>query len=372
MFVVVLLIFLFLFPTKLQAVEPTVVLNEIFAPSSNDWVEIYNKADSEIDISEWKIEDGATTPMKIFPAGTKIAPKGFLAIEVSNRLNNTGGIVRIVTKDGIETDIFEYAFTIQNKSFARLPNGVGNWVETEPTKSSSNGAQIPTQPSVKKDVSIILSEFMPNPDGGSEWVEVYNPNNFELDIGGWKIDDTEGGSFPFSIPPNTKINAKGYKVFSFTSKLNNAGDSIRLLNPNGAVVEKYDFSNAQKGLSFAKDQKGVWKLTTTATPGTENKITFAQGAGPLLSSATDNLNADTPRLEAENLNPEAFADYTIGNYTKNADSAGKVAGLTKTINKNNKFSTLSIAAGISFVLTALVWPLFERGFLIKQNRNHKP
>ena len=361
MSLVILAILLFVFSTKAYAIESTIVLNEIFAPTGSDWLEIYNKTDSEIDVSEWKIEDTATTPLKVFSSGTKIGPRRFLVVEVSNRLNNSGDIVRLVTKEGNEIDIFAYTAVAQNKSFARLPDGSGIWSEADPTKNASNGADAPKQNLIQKNGTITLSEFMPNPSGGSEWAEVYNPNTFELNISGWKIDDIEGGSSPFTIPADTKINAKSYKVFSFSSKLNNSGDSIRLLNPSGVVTEKYDFGDTQKGLSFAKDTKGAWQLTTSPTPGSANKITFAQGAFGVSLGIADPTNPNNTLFGAggENTNKPASSNQTIRNYMKDPSSNGKVAGLAKLVNENNKLSTLAIAAGFSFILTALVWPILE-------------
>ncbi|OGY32819.1 MAG: hypothetical protein A3A57_00045 [Candidatus Woykebacteria bacterium RIFCSPLOWO2_01_FULL_41_12] len=361
MIIAILVLLFLLTPKEVQAIQTGIVLNEIFAPTVSDWVEIYNKTDSEINVSEWKIEDTATTPIKVFSSGTIIGPRGFLVVEVASRLNNSGDIIRLVTKDGNEIDIFEYTAIVPNKSFARLPDGSDIWTEADPTKNVSNGEGPPKQNLIQKTGFITLSEFMPSPAGGSEWAEVYNPNTFELNISGWKIDDIDGGSSPFTIPTDTKINAKSYKVFSFSSKLNNSGDSIRLLNPSGSLAEKYDFSDTQKGLSFAKDTKGAWQLTTSPTPGSVNKITFAQGALGISLGTDDPTN---PRntlfgVEGENTNKPTLSNQTIRNYIKGPSSNGKVAGIAKLVNENNKLSTLAIAAGVSFILTALVWPILE-------------
>src|SRR3990167_8251614 len=361
MIVAMLVLLFLLIPNKVQASQSGIVLNEIFAPTGSDWVEMYNKTDSEVDVGEWKIDDTATTPLKVFSFGTRIGPRGFLVVEVANRLNNSGDIVSLVTKEGNEIDIFEYTAAIQNKSFARVPDGSDIWTEADPTKNATNGEDAPKRNSIQKNGTITLSEFMPNPAGGSEWAEVYNPNTFELNISGWKIDDIDGGSLPFTIPTDTKINAKSYKVFSFSAKLNNSDDSIRLLNTGGSLAEKYDFSDTQKGLSFAKDTKGAWQLTTSPTPGSVNKITFAQGALGISLGTDDPTN---PRntlfgVEGENTNKPTLSNQTIRNYIKGPSSNGKVAGIAKLVNENNKLSTLAIAAGVSFILTALVWPILE-------------
>lgn len=121
-------------------------------------------------------------------------------------------------------------------------------------------------------LKVFLNEFSPAPKEGQEWVEIYNPNSQTVDLTGWKIDDIEKGSSPYNIPDGTKISAKGFKIFKFSNKLNNSGDTIRLINSSGKVLETYTFGKVESNTTFAKDPYGTWQLTTTPTPGKINKI----------------------------------------------------------------------------------------------------
>ena len=365
------LLLIFFATTNTYAAEPSIVLNEIYPPTnSDDWIELYNTSSSEIDISGWKLLDTATTPMKILPVSTKIAPKSFLVVSVSNRLNNTGDTIKLVDQNETEIDLFNYTSCQENKSFARLPDGGGSWSGSQsPTKGTAN-ADKPPQEETKPTTTgnITLTEFMPDPDGGNEWVEVYNPLGFEIDIGGWKIDDIEGASSPYTIPANTKIGPVSFLVFSFSPKLNNSGDSIRLLDPNSAVVESYSYKEAVKGTSFAKDTKGAWQITTTLTPGGPNKIT-APAAGQ-----ANSVKSSTAKSTAKSQTNTAAADTSSfdsekGNYTLNSNQtgAGKVAGATSQNPENNKLSILLIAAGASFIFSAAAWPFVEKRLWIKKD-----
>ena len=35
--------------------------------------------------------------------------------------------------------------------------------------------------------AVLINEFMPRPSSGAEWVELFNPNPYDVDIGNWKI-----------------------------------------------------------------------------------------------------------------------------------------------------------------------------------------
>ncbi|WP_456367705.1 DUF4350 domain-containing protein [Thermococcus sp.] len=60
---------------------------------------------------------------------------------------------------------------------------------------------------------LVINEIMYNPSGSdtpAEWVEIYNPNNHEVDLSGWWVGDDEGGGYKF--PSGTIIPANGYIV----------------------------------------------------------------------------------------------------------------------------------------------------------------
>src|SRR5262245_34050864 len=86
---------------------------------------------------------------------------------------------------------------------------------------------------------VLINEFMPRPSSGPEWVELFNPNPFDVDLGGWKIDDDTIGGPQTTIGAGTLIPANGLLVISLsTSILNDSGtDAAQLLDPGGAVVD---------------------------------------------------------------------------------------------------------------------------------------
>ena len=59
----------------------------------------------------------------------------------------------------------------------------------------------------------IVNEVLPYPASGPEWVELYNPNDVEIDIGGWKLNKANSlfGSL-YTFPAGTKIAPLSYFV----------------------------------------------------------------------------------------------------------------------------------------------------------------
>lgn len=139
--------------TAFSETSDAVVINEfLFNPSTgNDWIELYNKGASR-DLNNWVLDDddpGTSTVMatlnQTIPAG------GFLAVDVSNRLDLTGDV--LILKDNSGTAISEVAYkdgtlingaqdigTVSaNESVARSANGGSIWVRaSSPTKGYTN------------------------------------------------------------------------------------------------------------------------------------------------------------------------------------------------------------------------------------------
>ncbi len=125
---------------------------------------------------------------------------------------------------------------------------------------------------------VVINEFLPNPAGSdeSEWIELKNLGSAEIDLAGWKIDDSEGGSRPYTLPPETIIKANGFLLLERQKTkiaLNNTSDSVRLFNSAGDLVDQIDYEEAKESLAFARDQDGNWSWTKTPTAGGENLIT---------------------------------------------------------------------------------------------------
>lgn len=124
---------------------------------------------------------------------------------------------------------------------------------------------------------IIINEILPSPkgpDSEEEWIEIFNKNNFEVNISQWKIQDTTGAVTAYTFPEGTKISAEGFLVLKRTKSkitLNNSEDGLEFLNPDKKIIDKINYEKASLGQSFNRTlQDFAW--STTLTPGEENVI----------------------------------------------------------------------------------------------------
>ena len=122
---------------------------------TEDWVELYNTQDSDIDISGWYLSDKDDNLQKWqFPAGTSISAKGFLIIFCSGKdgnyngeyhsnfkLTQTSGDDKILLSDpnGINIDLQLLRVTLTDHSNCRSSDGANEWmISTEPSVGTSN------------------------------------------------------------------------------------------------------------------------------------------------------------------------------------------------------------------------------------------
>lgn len=169
-------------------------------------------------------------------------------------------------------------------------------------------ATFPAKEIIEEDVvvqsytSLQLSELFPDPaspqsDSADEFIELYNPNGFTVDLSGWKLVDEASTELIIkgkAIEANSRI-----AVYITESKitLNNSGDSVQLINPNSQVVdESANYGNAEEGLSWSF-VSGTWQWAVAPTPASTNASIFvdtsASGSVESVKKATTKKKAAT-------------------------------------------------------------------------------
>ena len=125
---------------------------------------------------------------------------------------------------------------------------------------------------------IVLNEILPSPEGPDEkdeWIEIFNQNNFEVDISNWKITDIAGKTETYTFPQITKIPAQGFLVLSRpTTKitLNNDEDGLLLIQPNGNILDSVNYQKALRGQSYNRTESN-WVWSSVLTPASKNILT---------------------------------------------------------------------------------------------------
>ncbi len=319
---------------------PKIIITE-FLPDpedsdrDNEFVEIYNNGDVEVDLSGWILEDKMGSIKKfVISDGVEISVgkyKAFYSDETGIALNNSGdGVILRDNKGDFVDETQISGAALEEQAFALDENK--DWVWTlRPTPERENIIKVEEKIILDSESSedlvdednnddeqdgfttlqdngassydfsdrIIISEIYPNSEGrdnrnGSyEWIELYNDSDCEVNLNGWMIDDIlEKGSKAYIIG-NEIIKAGSYKIFdaAYTKiALNNTGDEVNLLWPDGVVVDKIKYEKADEGLSYNLANSGDWFWSSLITPEEENRSLNFSGSSIAEYNAQDYLD----------------------------------------------------------------------------------
>ncbi len=122
--------------------------------------------------------------------------------------------------------------------------------------------------------NLLISEILPSPlPGGVEYVELYNQGSSTLVLSGLFLDNAEGGSKPFLIPPKIEISPKQYRVFSrYETGINlRPVDQVRILGAGTTEIVSVAYTDAQQNSSY-NWLDGKWQWSEKITPGKPNEI----------------------------------------------------------------------------------------------------
>jgi hypothetical protein len=312
--------------TPISAGSHAVVINEIAwmgtAVSANDeWIELFNPADAPLTLDGWTLKT-ADGKIKI---GLKeeIPARGFYLLErtddnsvagipadsiYTGALSNQGGYLKLYDDsnnliDEVNCSSGWFAgsnaakLTMERINPAISGNELSNWRNSwdaggsPKTQNSRAAAEIETPPENEEEPNIellqsypdgvLINEILPSPEGPDEteeWIELFNQNQFEVDLSGWKIKDSEGSVTVFTAPSGTKMSGSSFLVFSRPATkitMNNDSDRILLIQPNGKEADSVSYEKAGTGQSYSRTGNG-WLWSSILTPGAPNRTAEEQ------------------------------------------------------------------------------------------------
>lgn len=203
------------------------------------------------------------------------------------------------------------SWQISNADSARIDAGVGpinattgrttvspTTTTTYTLSASNEGGTVTAQLSIGVDGARqepVLNEFLASNDANlldaqgnsSDWIEIYNPNVFAIDLAGYFLSDDPSDPVKWAFPDETTIAGQGYRVVfaSGTSQglpelhtnfaISAQGGSLMLVAPDGSTAldefMPYPEQHADVSYGVAAGSEGYFPV---ATPGAENGSAF--------------------------------------------------------------------------------------------------
>lgn len=256
------------------AVPGNVVLNEILADNvftiTNgntvpDYIELRNPTAQPQSLVGFSLTDDVLVPDKfLFPTNSSIPAGGYLVVwcdrdtnapglHAGFALDNDGQTVALfaVTENGFQlSDTMTFGLQLRDRSIGRMGSG---WTLNVPTPGATNVAA-----TLGSSATLKVNEWMASSSTGPDWFELFNPNALPVDLGAMFLADAGGGVT--RITPFTFIAGGGHRRFfadedlnqgarHVNFKLGGGGDSIRILQTNGVLLDSIAFGPQSTDIS---------------------------------------------------------------------------------------------------------------------------
>lgn len=272
-------LFLFLWSPVLCLADNNIFINEFLIDPQPQTVEIINTGSETVDLTNWVIDDnGGSSGTYMIASGTFIYPNSCLVFSKDFNLNKSSSdSARLLDSNMNLIDSYSYKSSPGNGiSYARVPDG-DSWstssaslglfnvtrisclvtptptIEATPTPSPlPTDEPTPTAAPTSYD-NLYINEAMVNPGTGhDEWVEIYNNNDFSVNLFEWYIDDVgNAGSSPRKF--TVEIPPKSYRAVTMSSSLfNNDGDTVRLLDFEKTLKDSFDYEEPSEGKTYGR------------------------------------------------------------------------------------------------------------------------
>lgn len=285
-----------------------IMINEFVSDPADgevEWVEIYNNANTIINLNNWTIEDGSGVKTNLSGSiGNSSGSRYFVIEKPKGSLNNAGDAITLRFQekliDTVSYGNWQDGDTGNNAPVATDPFSVARKLDgyntfnnkndfsltTKPTKKSANiiiaeessESEISENDKANYDYSndIIISEVFPNPPGDDskdEFIELYNAGDRDVNLNEWMIGDESVKKFIIKNSNDnivsTIIKAKSYwSVLRETSKiaLNNSSDSVMLYQPfmdKPQATIHYEKSFDNQSYNYIEKNRYVWSEVVT-------------------------------------------------------------------------------------------------------------
>ncbi|MDD4637655.1 MAG: lamin tail domain-containing protein [Bacteroidales bacterium] len=282
----------------------------------DDWIELYNNSSSSVSLLGYYLSDNTSNPrLWAFP-DTSIAPGGYIIVWADNdddigqaglhahfQLSSKGESL-LLTNQTTVIGRTSYDSAFSNKSYARLPNGKGEYALQAPSFNVSNGNSSFTENLTT--AGLVINEIVADnqtvkteQSSGTyeDYIELFNNSASQINLSNYYVSDDPSNPSKWPIPDGTIIPAGGYlivwadeNVDAYTDnkythasfRLDANGETVLLTNGT-KIIDKVTYGHANADLGYSRVPNGVgnfyWQAATfrstngTTIPVSEEIIT---------------------------------------------------------------------------------------------------
>ena len=286
-----------------------ILINEVFpAPSTgpeNEFIELYNNSNKNINLYGWKLDDIAFggSASFVIPSDSIILAKNFLTFykkETKITLNDGGDTVRLLDPNNNEISAITYNRAVKNYSYNRTENG-WKWSALL-TPNSANVILDDVSSKQEYYESLSIKQAKNKTDGGlveitgvvNSLPKLFSNNYFYIEDGDSGIEIySHDGDFP-SLGLGDKIKVKG-EIYHTSSgwrlKIKNK-EAIEVIENNNYILPKFISINED----FEKYEGMLVKITGEVLETSGSTFYIGDNSGKIKVYVQKLTNINKPRL----------------------------------------------------------------------------
>ncbi len=267
------------------------------------WLELYNPNDSQVNLAGYILDynngEASFVIENSDPNSTVIESNNHKLFWCDNQVVegllhtnfelSASGVIRLYYVDGVTlVDEFIYNNVEIDSSFGSQNDGSDDYVTFDiPTPDVTNQLEVvfPELLFINELMASNLSDTTDNYGEFEDWIEIYNPNSFPVDLSGYYLSDNLGGGsweIPSLYPDSVTVPAQGFLVFWADNdeeqgvrhtdfKLTTSGETLVLLSTdNFTVADSESFPLQSSDVSWGREVDGesewVYFIPESTTP----------------------------------------------------------------------------------------------------------
>lgn len=318
------------------ATQQDIRINEIASGETAPWVELYNAGVGAVDVSGIYLTDTQDNKSKWALPSASLDDGAFVSYWVDGNssagvdyssvaLSSEGGVLYLYDSSGTLLDSVVYPALETGVVYQRYSDGEDRFIISD-TSTRGSVNVLRENPSVTLYINEILADnevTLMDPDGSeyADWIEIYNPNEFEVELGGLYLTDDSTLPTQWKIPEGVNVDANSYLVFwcdkdeelgpmHTNFKLSSKGEEIGLyendLNGN-VLVDLVEFDAQDTDVSYGREADGSSEFSffEIPTPGFGNAgvrilsqlQNYYVGLGYSMALTVEYVGGDAPVLQ---------------------------------------------------------------------------
>jgi len=251
--------------------KPTILIMEYMSNNNfvypdedgdfNDWVEIYNFGNKEVDLSDIWLSDSATNLDKWnFPDGTRLLVGQRIVTQLSGKPLPDHGSFRIgVSDDGIFLsdrfgrllDSVEIVRPPSHVSIGRDENDHETWLFfPRPTPGEPNDTVGFTD--LAGLTTAGLGGLYISQASMEDWVDITNASADPVSMSGWSLTNTSEDLRLEPLPDDTLTAGETYRVFLTNFRINGRGEVLTLIDDTGIPGDVFATGTLRSGVTAGR------------------------------------------------------------------------------------------------------------------------